>query len=82
MKKPDQDESLFITKEVTAEIIANDHEFKPPLIACTVRLRNVLEAMLSWYSIRARSSTRSASTGSSSHIQVTKLKLVCFVASL
>lgn len=45
MKKPHQDEPFFITEEVAAEMIASGYEFEPPPIACTVRLRNVLEGM-------------------------------------
>ncbi|MFV0548098.1 MAG: hypothetical protein ACK5M5_05225 [Limnobaculum xujianqingii] len=45
MTKPDQDEPFFITENVAAEMIAAGYEFEPPPIACTVRLRDVLEGM-------------------------------------
>ena len=45
MTKPHQDEPFFITKEVAAEMTASGYEFEPPPIACTVRLRDVLEGM-------------------------------------
>lgn len=45
MTKPYQEEPFFITDEVKAEMIAAGHVFEPPLIACTLRLRDVLEWM-------------------------------------
>jgi len=45
MTKPDQDEPFLITEEVAAEMIAAGYEFEPPPIACTVRLREMLEGM-------------------------------------
>ena len=45
MAKPHQEEPFFITDEVKAEMIAAGYVFEPPLIACTVRLRDVLESM-------------------------------------
>lgn len=45
MPKSHQDEPFFITEEVAAEMIASGYEFEPPPIACTVRLRDVLEGM-------------------------------------
>lgn len=36
---------FFITKDVETEMIAVGYEFEPPLIACTLRLRDVLESM-------------------------------------
>ena len=44
MTKPHQDdqEPFFITEEIAAEMIAAGYEFEPPLIPCTVRLRDVL----------------------------------------
>lgn len=38
-------EPFFITQEIEAELIATGYEFEPPLIACTLRLRDVLERM-------------------------------------
>ncbi len=38
-------EPFFITKEVATEMIASGYEFEPPPIACTARLRDVLESM-------------------------------------
>jgi hypothetical protein len=43
MKRDNTSKLFFITEEVAAEMIANDYEFEPPRIACTVRLRDVLE---------------------------------------
>lgn len=45
MKRDNTSESFFITEDVAAEMIAAGHEFEPPPIACTVRLRDVLEGM-------------------------------------
>ncbi|MEG0052565.1 MAG: hypothetical protein RR715_04820 [Comamonas sp.] len=48
MTKPHQDdraEPFFITEEVAAEMIAAGYEFEPPPIACTIRMRDVLERM-------------------------------------
>lgn len=45
MKRDNTREPFFITEEVAAEMIASGHEFEPPPIACTVRLRDVLEGM-------------------------------------
>ncbi len=45
MTKPHQDEPFFITEEVAAEMTVSGYEFEPPPIACTVRLRDVLESM-------------------------------------
>lgn len=36
-------ELFFITDEVEAEMVAAGYEFEPPPIACTGRLRDVLE---------------------------------------
>jgi hypothetical protein len=36
---------FFITEEVKAEMIAAGYVFEPPPIACTLRLRDVLEGM-------------------------------------
>ena len=47
MKKPNQDdEPFFITEEIAAEMIAGGYEFELPPIPCTIRLRDVLERML------------------------------------
>lgn len=44
--KPDSyAEPFFITQEIEAELIATGYEFEPPPIACTGRLRDVLERM-------------------------------------
>lgn len=45
LHQADQTEPFFITEEVAAEMIASGYEFEPPPIACTVRLRDVLEGM-------------------------------------
>jgi len=45
MKRDNTSEPFFITEEVAAEMIASGYEFEPPPIACTVRLRDVLEGM-------------------------------------
>jgi len=45
MTNPHQDEPFFITEEVAAEMTASGYEFEPPPIACTLRLRDVLEGM-------------------------------------
>lgn len=46
MTKSNQDtEPFFITPEIAAEMAADGHEFEPPLIPCTSRLRDVLEGM-------------------------------------
>lgn len=45
MKLYEENEPFFITEEVAAEMIAAGYEFEPPPIACTVRLRDVLEGM-------------------------------------
>lgn len=45
MKQHDENEPFFITEEIAAEMIASDYEFEPPSIACTGRLRDVLEGM-------------------------------------
>lgn len=45
MKRDNTSEPFFITEEVAAEMIAGGYEFEPPPIACTVRLRDVLEGM-------------------------------------
>lgn len=38
-------EPFFITQEIEAELMATGYGFEPPPIACTGRLRVVLEAM-------------------------------------
>lgn len=43
MKQYDENEPFFISEE--AEMIEAGYEFEPPLIACTLRLRDVLESM-------------------------------------
>lgn len=45
MRQDNTSEPFFITEEVAAEMIASGYEFEPPPIACTVRLRDVLEGM-------------------------------------
>lgn len=45
MTKQCQEEPFFITDEVKAEMMAAGYVFEPPLIACTLRLRDVLEGM-------------------------------------
>lgn len=45
MKRDSTNEPFFITEEVAAEMVAAGYEFEPPPIACTVRLRDVLEGM-------------------------------------
>lgn len=45
MKRDNTSEPFFITEEIAAEMIASGYEFEPPPIACTVRLRDVLEGM-------------------------------------
>ncbi|MDD3758109.1 MAG: hypothetical protein PHN76_08070 [Advenella sp.] len=45
MTKLHQGDAFFIIDEVKAEMIAVGYVFEPPLIACTVRLRDVLESM-------------------------------------
>lgn len=40
-----QKEPFFLTEEIEAEMIAAGYEFEPPPIACTGRLRDVLERM-------------------------------------
>lgn len=45
MKQHDENEPFFITEEIAAEMIASGYEFEPPSIACTGRLRDVLEGM-------------------------------------
>ncbi len=46
MTKPHQDtEPFFITEEIAAEMIVAGYKFEPPPIACTMRLRDVLERM-------------------------------------
>lgn len=45
MAKPHQDEPFFIIEEVEAELLAAGYVFDPPPIACTLRLRDVLEGM-------------------------------------
>ena len=40
-----QEEPFFITEEIGAEMVAAGYEFEPPPIACTGRLRDVLERM-------------------------------------
>lgn len=39
----DYAEPFFITEEADADMIAAGYKFEPPPIACTVRLRGVLE---------------------------------------
>jgi len=45
MAKSHQDEPFFITEKAEAEMIAAGYEFELPPIACTLRLRDVLEGM-------------------------------------
>ncbi len=45
MKPHNAIEPFFITKEAEGEMVAVGYEFEPPSIACTVRLRDVLEGM-------------------------------------
>lgn len=45
MTQSGQEEPFFITEEIAAEMIAAGHVFEPPPIACTGRLRDVLERM-------------------------------------
>ncbi|MBX3640624.1 MAG: hypothetical protein KF888_08930 [Nitrosomonas sp.] len=45
LKQDSYAEPFFITQEIEAELIATGYEFEPPPIACTVRLRDVLEGM-------------------------------------
>lgn len=45
MKQHDENEPFFITEEIRAEMIAAGYEFEPPPIACTGRLRDMLEGM-------------------------------------
>lgn len=45
MANAQQDEAFFVTEEAEAEMIAAGYKFEPPPIACTVRLRDVLESM-------------------------------------
>lgn len=40
-----QDEPFFLTEKAEVEMIAVGYEFEPPLIACRLRLRDVLESM-------------------------------------
>lgn len=40
-----QEEPFFITEEIGAEMVTVGYEFELPPIACTVRLRDVLEGM-------------------------------------
>lgn len=40
-----QEEPFFITEEIGAEMVAAGYEFEPPPIACTGRLRDMLEGM-------------------------------------
>ncbi|CVG24038.1 MULTISPECIES: hypothetical protein [Serratia] len=64
-------------------MVAVGYEFELTPIACMVRLRNVLKVMSDpELASRARSLTRSASTGGTSHFQSTKLEMVFFVALL
>lgn len=46
MTKPYQDtKPFFITEDVATDMIADGYELEPPLIPCTLRLRDVLEGM-------------------------------------
>lgn len=45
MKQHDENKPFFITEEVEAEMVAAGYVFEPPPIACTRRLRDVLEGM-------------------------------------
>ncbi len=38
-------EPFFITQEIETALIATGYEFEPPPVACTGRLRDVLERM-------------------------------------
>ncbi|MGI4861084.1 MAG: hypothetical protein ACRYHA_29970 [Janthinobacterium lividum] len=45
MKRDSTSEQFFITEEIGAEMVAAGYEFEPPPVACTGRLRGVLERM-------------------------------------
>lgn len=45
MKPHNATDLFFVTEEAEAEMVAAGYEFEPPSIACTVRLRDVLEGM-------------------------------------
>ena len=45
LHQDDRSEPFFITEKAEAELVAAGYEFKPPSIACTVRLRDVLKGM-------------------------------------
>ncbi|WP_193853094.1 hypothetical protein [Orrella marina] len=45
VKQQDATEPFFITEEIEAVMLAAGYEFEPPPIACTGRLRDVLERM-------------------------------------
>ncbi len=45
MKQQTATEPFFITEEIGAVMVAAGYVFEPPPIACTVRLRDVLERM-------------------------------------
>lgn len=45
MKQHDENGPFFITEEVEAKMAAAGYAFEPPPIACTGRLRDVLERM-------------------------------------
>ncbi|MGN2623431.1 hypothetical protein ACTCUN_09570 [Stutzerimonas balearica] len=40
-----QEEPFFITQEIRTKMGAAGYEFEPPLIPCTLRLRDVLDRM-------------------------------------
>lgn len=41
----DRSEPFFITEDAEADMVAAGYKFEPPAIACTVRLRGVLEGV-------------------------------------
>ncbi|WP_044498935.1 hypothetical protein [Pseudomonas saudimassiliensis] len=45
MKQHDESEPFFVTDEAEVKMIAAGYEFEPPPLACTMRLRDVLEGM-------------------------------------
>jgi len=65
MKQQDATEPFFITEEIEAVMLAAGYEFEPLPIACTGRLRDVLERMgiPSLHCNWARSPTRSVYVG-------------------
>ena len=45
MKQYEKNEPFFISKEAEVEMIDAGYVFEPPLVACIVRLHDVLERM-------------------------------------